>query len=62
MLQRMRVPLLGMVSNMASHRCVKCGHVEDVFGSGGVQAAAEDFGVQLLGEVSRPPGGQGLPA
>ena len=33
-------------------RCVRCGHVEHTFGSGGVQLAAADYGVAVLGEAS----------
>ncbi|MES0812171.1 P-loop NTPase [Roseibium sp. SCPC15] len=51
MFQQMKVPLLGMIENMSTHICSKCGHEEHVFGHGGVAAEAEKLGVPLLAEV-----------
>ena len=51
MFQQMNVPLLGMIENMSTHICSKCGHEEHVFGHGGVAAEAEKLGVPLLAEV-----------
>lgn len=55
MFMKMRVPLLGLIENMSSHTCSKCGHVERIFGEGGVQRTSRDYGVEVLGEV-RPEG------
>jgi hypothetical protein len=51
MFRQVRVPLLGLVDNMASFACPKCGHEEAIFGAGGVQRAAEEMGLDVLGQV-----------
>jgi ATP-binding protein involved in chromosome partitioning len=51
MFQQLKVPIAGMVENMSTHICSKCGHEEHVFGHGGVAAEAEKLGVPLLAEV-----------
>jgi ATP-binding protein involved in chromosome partitioning len=51
MFQQLKVPILGMIENMSTHICSKCGHEEHVFGHGGVAAEAEKLGVPLLGEL-----------
>ncbi|MFN3965563.1 MAG: iron-sulfur cluster carrier protein ApbC [Silanimonas lenta] len=51
MFEKVAVPVLGIVENMALHRCPNCGHVEHVFGQGGGQAMAERYGVPLLGSL-----------
>lgn len=53
MFRKVHVPLLGLVENMAYYCCPNCGHQDNIFGSGGVAAAAEDLGVPLLGQVSQ---------
>ncbi|MEM8656182.1 MAG: Mrp/NBP35 family ATP-binding protein [Pseudomonadota bacterium] len=51
MFQQLHVPIVGMIENMSTHICSKCGHEEHVFGHGGVKAEAEKLGVPLLAEV-----------
>jgi ATP-binding protein involved in chromosome partitioning len=51
MFRQMQTPLLGMIENMSTHICSKCGHEEHVFGHGGVAAEAEKLGVPLLAEI-----------
>jgi len=51
MFEKVEVRVLGVVENMSMHVCVSCGHVEHVFGSGGGARMAEQYGVQLLGEL-----------
>lgn len=51
MFEKVEVPVLGIVENMAMHCCSKCGHVEHIFGEGGGQAMAERYGVPLLGSL-----------
>jgi ATP-binding protein involved in chromosome partitioning len=36
---------------MATHVCSKCGHEEHVFGEGGGDRMAKDYGVELLGAL-----------
>ena len=51
MFKRLNVPILGLIENMAVHVCTNCGHVEHIFGHGGVAAEAAKLGVPLLGEL-----------
>jgi len=51
MFEKVEVRVLGIVENMSMHICRECGHVEHLFGSGGGAALAEQYGVQLLGEL-----------
>jgi len=51
MFEKVEVPVLGIVENMAIHVCSNCGHAEHVFGQGGGQAMAEQYGVPLLGSL-----------
>ena len=51
MFQQLHVPILGMIENMSTHICSKCGHEEHVFGHGGVAAEAAKLDVPLLAEV-----------
>ena len=48
-------PVLGIVENMSGHLCSKCGQVEDIFGSGGGEALAEETGVPFLGKIPLDP-------
>jgi ATP-binding protein involved in chromosome partitioning len=51
MFQKVNVPVLGVVENMSTHVCSKCGHEEPIFGSGGGVRMAEQYGVTLLGQL-----------
>jgi ATP-binding protein involved in chromosome partitioning len=51
MFQKVEVPVLGVVENMSIHICSKCGHEEHIFGQGGGNAMAEQYGIQLLGAL-----------
>ncbi|WHZ38034.1 MULTISPECIES: Mrp/NBP35 family ATP-binding protein [unclassified Sagittula] len=51
MFKQLNVPILGMIENMSTHICSKCGHEEHVFGHGGVAAEAAKLGVPLLAEI-----------
>ncbi len=51
MFQKVEVPVLGIVENMSTHICSKCGHEEPIFGSGGGQSMSEQYGVDLLGSL-----------
>ncbi len=51
MFEKVNVPVLGIVENMAVHVCSNCGHAEHVFGSGGGERMARDFGIELLGSL-----------
>jgi ATP-binding protein involved in chromosome partitioning len=51
MFEKVGVPILGLIENMATHICSKCGHEEHIFGAGGAQKMAEKFGVTVLGSL-----------
>lgn len=51
MFEKVNVPVLGLVENMAQHVCSHCGHVEHLFGSGGGERMAAQYGVPLLGSL-----------
>ncbi|MFC3815712.1 iron-sulfur cluster carrier protein ApbC [Lysobacter sp. GCM10012299] len=51
MFEKVQVPVLGLVENMAVHVCSNCGHAEHVFGEGGGQRMAAQYGVPLLGSL-----------
>lgn len=51
MFEKVEVPVLGLVENMAVHTCSACGHVEHLFGQGGGERMAAQYGVPLLGSL-----------
>jgi ATP-binding protein involved in chromosome partitioning len=51
MFEKVNVPILGLVENMAIHVCSKCGHAEHIFGSGGAERMAQQYGVDVLGAL-----------
>ncbi len=51
MFNKVNIPSLGVVENMATHICSQCGHTEAIFGEGGGDALAEQYGVPLLGSL-----------
>ena len=51
MFQKVNVPLLGVVENMALHQCSACGHTEAIFGTGGALKLCEQFNLSLLGQL-----------
>ncbi|MDO3385323.1 P-loop NTPase, partial [Gilvimarinus sp. SDUM040013] len=44
-------PVLGVVENMAVHICSNCGHAEHLFGEGGGEKLASQYGVDLLASL-----------
>ncbi|HEY9541010.1 MAG TPA: iron-sulfur cluster carrier protein ApbC, partial [Luteimonas sp.] len=51
MFEKVQVPVLGLVENMAVHVCPQCGHAEHIFGQGGGERMAATYGVPLLGSL-----------
>ncbi len=49
MFEKVEVPILGIVENMSIHICSQCGHAEHIFGEGGGQRMADQYGVNYLG-------------
>jgi ATP-binding protein involved in chromosome partitioning len=66
MFEKVQVPVLGLIENMAVHVCSQCGHAEHLFGAGGAQRMAAQYGVPLLGSLPlqigiREQGDAGMP-
>ncbi len=51
MFNTVKVPILGIIENMSSFICPKCGEETQIFGHGGVKAAATRMELPFLGEV-----------
>lgn len=51
MFEKVGVPILGVVENMAVHVCSNCGHAEHIFGEGGGQRYAQEKGIDYLGAL-----------
>ncbi len=51
MFEKVNVPVLGIVENMAMYVCPKCGHMEHVFGEGGANRMSEQYKVPVLGQL-----------
>lgn len=51
MFQKVGVPLLGLVENMAIYCCPNCGHTEAIFGADGGKAMAGQLGLAYLGAL-----------
>jgi ATP-binding protein involved in chromosome partitioning len=51
MFEKVGIPILGIVENMAVHVCSNCGHAEHIFGEGGGARMAADYDVEYLGAL-----------
>jgi len=51
MFYKVRIPVLGIVENMALHRCSQCGHEEHIFGEGGGECVAQEYETEVLGSL-----------
>lgn len=51
MFEKVGVPILGLVENMAAHVCTNCGHVEHIFGAEGGKQMAAEYGIDYLGAL-----------
>ena len=51
MFEKVGVPILGIVENMAVHVCSQCGHVEHIFGEDGGKRLAAEYAMQYLGAL-----------
>ena len=51
MFQKVGVPILGIVENMAVHVCPHCGHAEHIFGADGGKRMAAELEVAYLGAL-----------
>jgi ATP-binding protein involved in chromosome partitioning len=67
MLQRLNVPVIGLVENMSAFVCPHCGEATEIFGRGGGERFAEQHGLDFLGKIPlditvRQGGDAGIPA
>lgn len=53
--KKMGVRILGIVENMSSFTCPRCGETVRIFGEGGGRKMAEEFGITFLGEIPLDP-------
>lgn len=51
MFEKVGIPVLGIVENMSTHICSKCGHEEHIFGTGGGALMSKDYNIDLLGSL-----------
>ncbi|MDP2811487.1 MAG: iron-sulfur cluster carrier protein ApbC [Rhodocyclaceae bacterium] len=51
MFEKVGIPILGIVENMSTHICSKCGNEEHIFGSGGAERMGKDYEVEVLGHL-----------
>ena len=51
MFEKVGVPIIGIVENMAMHTCSNCGHAEHIFGEGGGERMSKDYNIELLGSL-----------
>lgn len=51
MFEKVGIPILGIVENMGTHICSNCGHEEHIFGAGGGERMAQEYGVEVLGSL-----------
>ena len=51
MFEKVGVPILGIVENMAVHVCEQCGHVEHIFGEEGGKRLAAEYKIDYLGAL-----------
>jgi len=51
MFEKVEIPILGVVENMSMHKCSKCGNEEHIFGEGGGQRIADEYGLPYLGGI-----------
>jgi ATP-binding protein involved in chromosome partitioning len=51
MFEKVGIPILGVVENMAVHICTNCGHAEHIFGSEGAARMAAQYGLELLASL-----------
>src|SRR3989337_2246701 len=51
MFEKVGIPILGIVENMSTHVCSKCGHEEHIFGEGGGERMGKDYNVEMLGAL-----------
>ncbi len=49
MFEKVGIKIVGIVENMSTHICSKCGHEEHIFGAGGGEKMCADYNTEFLG-------------
>ena len=49
MFEKTGIKIVGIVENMSTHICSKCGHEEHIFGAGGGERMCADYNTEFLG-------------
>jgi ATP-binding protein involved in chromosome partitioning len=55
MFDKLNVPIFGVIENMSYFICPHCNERTEIFGHGGARSAAEDLGLEFLGELPIDP-------
>ena len=55
MFEKLGVPVFGIIENMSYFLCPHCGERTEIFGYGGARAAADELGLDFLGELPIDP-------
>lgn len=66
MFKKVSIPIMGVIENMAYYHCPQCSHEDFIFGSGGGEKTAKEYGVEFLGSLPlnakiREQGDKGVP-
>jgi len=51
MFEKTGIKIVGLVENMSTHICSKCGHEEHIFGAGGGEKMCAQYNTELLGSL-----------
>jgi ATP-binding protein involved in chromosome partitioning len=51
MFEKVGIKIVGIVENMSTHICSKCGHEEHIFGAGGGEKMCADYNTEFLGNL-----------
>ena len=51
MFEKVGVPIIGIIENMSTYVCTKCGHEEHIFGTGGGEKMCKEYAVDFLGSL-----------
>jgi ATP-binding protein involved in chromosome partitioning len=54
-IEKLEMPVIGVIENMSGMACPHCGGMIDLFGMGGGEKAAHDLGVPYLGAIPLDP-------
>jgi len=54
-IEKLELPVIGIIENMSGMVCPHCGDIIDLFGRGGGEKAAQDLGVPFLGSIPLDP-------